>query len=85
MLLSDASPATLVYSVDDNICAVQDVEQLWNQWNLNDDIAIENVMPQELVQAFLQSPKVMELVCDFGNVLIPENEMNEVNLANKEI
>jgi hypothetical protein len=42
-------------------------------------------MPQELVQAFLQSPKVMDLVRDFGNVLIPENEMSEVNLANKEI
>ena len=85
MLLSDMSPATLVYSVDENICTVQDVEQLWNRWNPNDDNAIVNVMPQELVQSFLQSPKVIELVRDFGNVLIPENEMNEVNLANKEI
>lgn len=79
------SPATLVYSVDENICTVQDVEQLWNQWNPNDDNAIVNVMPQELVQSFLQSPKVIELVHDFGNVLIPKNKMNEVNLANKEI
>jgi hypothetical protein len=85
MLLSDMSPATLVYSVDENICTVQDVEQLWNRWNLNDDNAIVNVMPQELVQSFLQSPKVIELVHDFGNVLIPKNKMNEVNLANKEI
>ena len=84
MLLSDASPATLVYSVDDNIRTVQDVEQLWNRWNLNDDIAIVKVMPQELVRAFLHSPKAMELVHNFGNVLIPENEMDEVTLANKE-
>lgn len=78
MLLTENSPATLVYQTDSHITTVHDVEKLWNRWNADIDI-LEESMPKNLVRAFEQSLQATCLIADFGDVLYPEKEMKEVS------
>jgi hypothetical protein len=73
MILTKNCPQMFVYLVDVKMETVDDVINLWNEMS-NEDTTV----PPTLTQAFQQSSPATTLVKEFGQVLVPQQQMKEV-------